>query len=274
MSFLTTFWPAILAAAIVGATAPAIGAFVVQRRLSLLGDGIGHMAFAGVALALWIGISPLLSALVLAIFGALAIDRLRRRTPEEADLALALFFYGAIAVAVVVASRTGSFNVRLFGFLFGQVLTVTRSEVISISALAVAVALAIVAFYRGLLAVAIDEEAATVVGVPVGALNAVVMILAAVAVAVGMQVVGILLVSALMVLPVGISRNLFTGFRRVLVFSSVFGGGSALLGLLVSNTLDTAPSGTIVLILGTLFILSGAVRAFRSSGRRQAEITT
>lgn len=263
MSFLQLFWPAIVAAVVVGAAAPGIGAFVVQKRLSLIGDGVGHIAFAGVALGLWIGISPLVAALIAAAAGAIGIDRLRRRTPEEADLALALFFYGSIAVAVVVASRTGSFNVRLFGFLFGQVLTVTRAELLTIAGLGLGVVLAIALLYRGLLAIAIDEEAATVSGVPVTALNAVVMLLAATAVAVGMQVVGILLVAALMVLPVGIARNVVNGFRRVLVLSALTGAASAFAGLLVSNVADTAPSGTIVLILAALYAASDVGRRAR-----------
>jgi zinc transport system permease protein len=235
---------------------------------------VGHIAFAGVALGLWLGVSPLAAALVVAIAGALGIDRLRRRTPEEGDLILALFFYGAIAVAVVLASRTGSFNVRLFGFLFGQVLTVTHAELVTIAGLGVAVVGAIAALYRGLLAIAIDEEAAIVAGVPVSALNAIVMIVAAVAVGVGMQVVGILLVAALMVLPVGIARNVVTGFSRVLVVSSVAGAASAFAGLVVSNAADTAPSGTIVLILAGLFILSDLLRRVRAVlGSRVAEVS-
>lgn len=265
MSFLRDFWPAILAAVVVGAAAPGIGAFVVQKRLSLIGDGVGHLAFAGVAIGLWIGISPLLGALIAAVVGALGIDRLRRRTPEEGDLVLALFFYGAIAVAVVVASRTGSFNVRLFGFLFGQVLTVTNAELLTIAVLGAVVVGAIAGLYRGLLAVAIDEEAAIVTGVPVSALNAVVMTLAAVAVGVGMQVVGILLVAALMVLPVGIARNIARSFRSVVLVSALVGATAAFGGLLVSNLADTAPSGTIVLILCGLFILADLGRRARAA---------
>jgi zinc transport system permease protein len=272
MNFLQEFWPAVAAAVIVGAAAPAVGTFVVQKRLSLIGDGVGHIAFAGVALGLWLGISPLAAALVAAVIGALGIDRLRRGRPEEADLALALFFYGSIALAVVVASRTGSFNVRLFGFLFGQVLTVTRPELAAITLMGAAVLTVVAVFYRGLLAAAIDEEAAAVAGAPVATLNAVVMILASTAIAVGMQVVGILLVAALMVLPVAIARNLARGFRGVLIASAVTGAAAAFGGLLAANTADTAPSGTIVLMLAAAFIASDLARRIRSTlARRSSE---
>jgi zinc transport system permease protein len=276
MTFIRDFWPAILAAVVVGAAAPGIGAFVVQKRLSLIGDGVGHIAFAGVALGLWIGLSPLVAALLASVVGALGIDRLRRRAPEEGDLILALFFYGAIAVAVVIASRTGSFNVRLFGFLFGQVLTVTNTELITIAALGAAVVVVIAGLYRGLLAIAIDEEAATVAGVPVAALNAVIMILAAVAVGVGMQVVGILLVAALMALPVGVARNVVSGFRNVLVASAVMGAASAFGGLFVAYLIDAAASGTIVLILAGLYAVSDVARRVRSvaGSRRPAEVVS
>ena len=265
MTFLQTFWPAILAAVVVGAAAPAIGAFVVQKRLSLIGDGVGHIAFAGVAVGLWLNISPLAGALGAAILGALGIDRLRRRSPEEADLVLALFFYGAIAFGVVVLTKSGAYNVRVFGFLFGQVLTVTNAELFTIAALGAAVAVCVVALFRGLVATAIDEEAALVSGVPVSALNAVLMVLTATAIGVGMQVVGILLVAALMVLPVGVARNLVNGFRNVVVAAAAIGAVSAFAGLVLSNTFDTAPSGTIVLVLIVAFAVSAFIGAVSGS---------
>jgi zinc transport system permease protein len=271
-TFIRNFWPALLAAAVVGAAAPAIGTFLVQRRLSLIGDGVGHIALAGVAVGLWLKISPLASALGFSILGAIGIDRLRRRAPEESDMALALFFYGSIAIAVVVASATGNFNVNLFGFLFGQVLTTSIPELVTICALGAAVIAVVSMLYRGLLASAIDEEAATVSGVPVSALNVLLMILGAVTVGVGMQVVGILLVAALLVLPVGIARNLVRSFRGTMLTASGVGAAAALVGLFVSNAANTAPSGTIVLVVCGLFVLSDGWRRTRvAMVRRQSE---
>lgn len=270
MTFVELFWPAIVAAVLVGAAAPAIGTFVVQKRLSLIGDGIGHIAFAGVAVGLWLGVSPLIAGLVAAIAGALGIDRLRRRAPDEADMALALFFYGAIATAVFVASVSGSFNVNLFGFLFGQVLTVSVAELVTIVALAVALILAVLLFYRGLLAVAIDEEAATVAGVPVGALNVGLMLLAATTIGVGMQVVGILLVAALMVLPVGVARNVCRSFQASIAVASLTGALSAGAGLLLASVTNSAPSGTIVLVAVAVFVMSDVVRRARLVRARRA----
>jgi zinc transport system permease protein len=271
-TFIRNFWPALLAAAVVGAAAPAIGTFLVQRRLSLIGDGVGHIALAGVAIGLWLKISPLASALGFSILGAIGIDRLRRRAPDESDMALALFFYGSIAIAVVVASASGNFSVNLFGFLFGQVLTTSLGELITIAALGAAVIAVVSLLYRGLLASAIDEEAATVAGVPVSLLNVFLMILGAVTVGVGMQVVGVLLVAALLVLPVGIARNLVRSFRGTLLTASAIGAAAALVGLFVSNAANTAPSGTIVLVVCGLFVLSDGWRRTRvAMVRRQSE---
>jgi zinc transport system permease protein len=272
MSFLQLFWRAFIAAGIVGAVAPAIGTFLVQRRLSLLGDGIGHIALAGVAVGLWLNTSALGAALGFSVLGALGIDRLRRRIPEESDMALALFFYGSIATAVVVASRSGDFNVNLFGFLFGQVLSTSTGEVVTIAVLGAGVALIVAVLYRGLLASAIDEEAATVAGVPVGGLNVVLMVLGALTIGVGMQVVGILLIAGLLVLPVGVARNLVGSFKGTMFAASAVGLVAAIVGLFVANSANTAPSGTIVLIVSAMFILSDVWRrAHRALLRRQVE---
>ncbi len=272
MTFVRLFWPALIAAAVVGAAAPALGTFLVQRRLSLIGDGVGHIALAGVAVGLWLKTSPLASALGFSILGAVGIDRLRKRSPDESDMALALFFYGSIAIAVVVASRTGNFNVNLFGFLFGQVLTTTHAELLTIGVLGAFVIAAVSMLYRGLLASAIDEEAATVAGVPVSFLNIVLMVLGAVTVGVGMQVVGVLLVAALLVLPVGIARNLVRSFRGTMLVASGVGAASALIGLFVSNAANTAPSGTIVLVVSGLFVLSDGLRRVRLTAIRRDNV--
>jgi len=269
LTFIREFWPAILAAALVGAAAPAIGTFVVQKKLSLIGDGIGHIAFAGVAIGLWLGISPFIGALVCAALGALGIDRLRRRAPDEADMALALFFYGSIATAVFVASVTGTYNVNLFGFLFGQVLTVSNGELATIAALAAAIVFAISLLYRGLLATAIDEESATVGGVPVGVLNIVLMLLAALTLAVAMQVVGILLVAAMMVIPVGAARNVVRSFRATLFAASAIGAAGALVGIGLAYVLDSAPGGTIVLVVAIMFAASDIIRRMRVMAARR-----
>jgi zinc transport system permease protein len=265
MGFFELFWMSVVAAAAVGAAAPSIGTFVVQKRLSLIGDGIGHVAFAGVAFALWLDVSPLAAALTFAVLGAIGIDLMRRRSPEEADMGLALFFYGSIALGAVVLQLGGSFNAGLLGILFGQPLTVTTGELATIVVLAVFILGVVALGYRGLVAVAIDEEAAVVRGLPVGALNAGLMMLTALTIGVGMRVVGILLIAAMMVLPVGIARNVVRSFKATLVTASLVGAACAVAGIAASYALDTVPSGTIVLVAVAAYLISDALRLARRS---------
>ena len=251
------------AGAVVGVLAPAVGFFLVQRRQSLTGDGIGHVAFAGVAAGILLDVAPVLTALVFAVVGGIAIELLRSRGGAAGDQALALVFYTGIALGVVLVSTAGALNVDLFQYLFGSILTVTRSDLALIAALG-AVGLVVVAvFYRALAGVVIDEEGARVAGVPIAALNIVVATLAAVTVALSMRVVGILLVAALMVLPVSAAGRIAWSMRSTLVLSMVIGLASALVGLTISYYADLPPGGTIVLVAAGMFggcSIAGALR--------------
>jgi len=251
------------AGTVVGLLAPAVGFFLVQRRQSLTGDGIGHVAFAGVAAGILLDVAPVLTALVFAVVGGIAIELLRSRGGAAGDQALALVFYTGIALGVVLVSTAGALNVDLFQYLFGSILTVTRSDLALIAALG-AVGLVVVAvFYRALAGVVIDEEGARVAGVPIGALNIVVAALAAVTVALSMRVVGILLVAALMVLPVSAAGRIAWSMRSTLVLSMAIGLASALVGLTISYYADLPPGGTIVLVAAGMFggcSIAGALR--------------
>jgi zinc transport system permease protein len=251
------------AGAVVGVLAPAVGFFLVQRRQSLTGDGIGHVAFAGVAAGILLDLAPVLTALVFAVVGGIAIELLRSRGGTAGDQALALVFYTGIALGVVLVSTAGALNVDLFQYLFGSILTVTRSDLALIATLG-AVGLVVVAvFYRALAAVVIDEEGARVAGVPIGALNIVVATLAAVTVALSMRVVGILLVAALMVLPVSAAGRIAWSMRSTLVLSMAIGLASALVGLTISYYADLPPGGTIVLVAAGAFGGCAIARALR-----------
>ena len=251
------------AGAIVGVLAPAVGFFLVQRRQSLVGDGIGHVAFAGVAAGILLDISPVLTALVFAVVGGIAIELLRSRGGAAGDQALALVFYTGIALGVVLVAQAGALNVNLFQYLFGSILTITRSDLALIAALG-AVGIATVALlYRAFAAVIVDEEGARVAGVPIGSLNVALAALAAVTVALSMRVVGILLVAALMVLPVSAAGRLAWSMRSTLVLSMAIGLGSALAGLTVSYYADLPPGGTIVLVAATVYLGALALSAAR-----------
>ncbi len=254
---------AFAAGAVVGVLAPAVGFFLVQRRLSLIGDGIGHVAFAGVAAGLLLGIDPVLTALVAAVLGAVAVEWLRTRRRAAGDQALALLFYTGIAAGVVLVSAAGALDVDLFSYLFGSILTVTRGDVVLVAVLG-GVALGVVAaLYRALAAVVLDEEGARVTGVPVGLLNVVLAALAAVTIALSMRVVGILLIAALMVLPVVAATPLAWSMRSTLLLAMAIGLVSVLSGLTVSYYADVPPGGTIVLLAAGAFGLTSAAGALR-----------
>jgi zinc transport system permease protein len=249
--------------AIVGVLAPAVGFFLVQRRQSLVGDGIGHVAFAGVAAGYLLHISPVLTALVASVLGAVAIELLRTRGRAAGDQALALVFYTGIALGVVLVSTAGALNVNLFQYLFGSILTVTRGDLALVAALGGVALIALAAAYRALVGVTLDEEAARVQGLPVGALNVLVAALAATTVALSMRIVGILLVAALMVLPVIAAGRVAWSMLSTLVIAVGIGLVSVLVGLTTSYYADLPPGGTIVLFAAGSFLLCSAADAVR-----------
>jgi zinc transport system permease protein len=253
------------AGAVVGVLAPAVGFFLVQRRQSLVGDGIGHVAFAGVAAGILFDLPPVLTALFAAVVGGVAIELLRSRGGTAGDQALAVVFYTGIAAGVVLVSVAGALDVDLFQYLFGSILTVTRTDLLLIASLG-AVGLATVGvLYRALAGIVVDEEGARVAGVPIGALNIAVAALAAVTVALSMRVVGILLVAALMVLPVSAATRVAWSMRSAFLLSLAIGLASALVGLTIAYYADLPPGGTIVLAAAGAFGLAlGGGRLRRS----------
>jgi zinc transport system permease protein len=251
------------AGAVIGVLAPAVGFFLVQRRQSLIGDGIGHVAFAGVAIGIVLDVSPVLTALLAAVVGGVAIELLRSRAGAAGDQALALVFYSGLALGVVFVSSAGALNVNLFQYLFGSILTVTRGDLLLIATLG-AVGLATIALlYRALAASVLDEEGARVAGLPIGALNIAVATLAAITVALSMRVVGILLVAALMVLPVSAASRVAWSMRSTLVLSMAVGLASVLGGLTISYYADFPPGATIVLVAACAFGLAAGAAALR-----------
>ena len=251
--------------AVIGLLAPAVGFFLVQRQQSLNGDGIGHVAFAGVAAGYLFGLPPVLTALVAAVGGAGAIEWLRSRRHTAGDQALALVFYTGIAAGVVLISAAGALNTDLFGFLFGSILTTTRTDLVVVLILGGVGLGAIALLYRSLAGVALDEEGARVAGVPVGAVNVVLAVLTATTVALSMRMVGILLIAALMVLPVIAASRLAWSLRSNLLLGMGIGLAAVLAGLTTSYYANLPPGGTIVLFAAGAFLVAAGIRALRPS---------
>lgn len=258
---------ALAAGVVVGACAPLIGTFLVQKRMALLGDGMGHLAFAGVAGALLLGIWPLWGALVFTVAGAIAIERLRARGRTSGDLALAIAFYVGIAAGVVLLGIAGSLDSSIVSYLFGSLLTVTPGEVAWVAAMGAVIVVTLAVTGRALFAAVGDEEWAKVAGLPVGFLGTLLSILTAVIVVAAMRVVGLLLVAALMVLPVASAQLIARSFRGTLGWASGIGVLSVVAGLAAARAWGLAASGTIVLIAGAIF---GGVTLYRAI--RQGEL--
>jgi zinc transport system permease protein len=256
---------AFAAGAVVGVLAPAIGFFLVQRRMSLIGDGVGHAAFAGVAAGYLLGVSPVATALVASVLAAVGIEWLRSRRRAAGDQALALVFYTGIAGGVVLVSAAGALDANLFAFLFGSILTVTESDLAVVASLGAAGLVLIAILYRGFVAVSIDPEGSRVSGLPVGLLNVLLAALAGVTIAVSMRIVGILLIAALMVLPVVTAGRIAWSIRSTILLSMAIGLASVLAGLTIAYYADLAPGGAIVLFAAALAVTALAGTAARTA---------
>ena len=255
---------ALLAALLSGLIAPAIGIYIVQRRLSLLGDGLGHVAIMGVGLALMTGAAPLPMAIATSVAGAVAVELLRQHGRASGDLALAVLFYGGLAAGVMMAGIAGQGAAGLSGYLFGSLTSIGGSDIWVIAALGVVVLVLTVGLSPRLFAVSADEEHAKVQGLNVRALNLLIVVLAAVTITVSMRTVGLLLISALMVIPVATAQQSFIGFRATFVGAMGIGAIAALGGTVGSFYLDTATGATIVvtaiLMLAASWVLGRRLR--------------
>jgi len=253
---------ALLAAFLVGLAAPMVGVFLVQRRLSLIGDGMGHVALAGVAVGVVTNQAPVLTALVFAVLAAVGIELVRARGRTSGDVALAVMFYGGIALGVFVigTSESGS-STSLDSYLFGAISTTTSGNVVTFAVLALVVVALTWALRPRLFAVANDEEYARATGLPVTALNITLAVLTAVTVVVSMRVVGLLLISALMIVPNATAQLVAGSFRSAIRIAVVVGVLCSVGGVTVSFYADTPSGATIVLIAIGLFLVAAAYNA-------------
>lgn len=260
---------ALIAAVFTGLAAPAVGTFLVQRRLALLGDGIGHVALTGVALGFLTGVTPILTAVIVAVLGAVVIELLRMYGRTSGDVALAMLFYGGIAGGVLLINLADESAAKLNSYLFGSILTVSRVDLILVAVLAVLVIALAVGLSPQLFAVCQDEEHAQVSGVPVRAYSILIAVLAAVTITVAMRTVGLLLVSALMVVPVAAAQQLTRSFRTTHAAAMAIGLGAALGGVVASYEIDTQPGPTIVMLTLAVFAVAALVGAATRRLRRR-----
>ena len=250
---------ALIASALVGLSAPTIGTYIVQRRLSLLGDGLGHVAIAGVGLALMTGTTPLPWAVGICVLGAVLIETLRQKGRATGDIGLAVLFYGGLAAGVLMASVAGQGAGGLSSYLFGSLNTISATDLWVVGWLAVLILLVALGLSPQLFALCADEDFARTLGLPVRLYNYVIVVLAAVTVTTAMRTVGLLLVSALMVIPVAAAQNIFHGFWKGMWGAMAIGLVASSGGYLASIYSNLAPGAMIVLITICFFILSWPV---------------
>ncbi|MBC9716173.1 metal ABC transporter permease [Streptomyces sp. TRM66268-LWL] len=274
---------ALIAAVLVGITAPAIGIYLVQRRQALMGDGIGHVAMTGVGLGFLLSTNPIWMATLVSIVGAVVMELIRWYGKTRGDIALAMLFYGGMAggVMLINLSDAGS-NANLTSFLFGSLSSVSDADVTAIALLAAFVVLVTVGLRRQLFAVSQDEEFARVTGLPVRVLNLLIAVTAAVTVTVAMRVVGLLLVSALMVVPVAAAQQITRSFKVTFVLAVAIGTAVTLSGTVTSYYQDVPPGATIVLMAIGVFVVLTALatplarrraRALRAAEEAEASCT-
>ena len=258
---------AIIASVLVGSTAPAFGVYLVLRRLSLIADTLSHVALAGVAIALLTKTFAPAIALIATTGAAVSIEELRMRRLLPGDAALAVFLYGALAVAVVLISIADGFNSTLFSYLFGSVLTVTETDLWWMATLAVIIVLFMLMFSSELAQITFDPDLAKINGVRVHLLNLGLAVLTGATITVSMRVVGVLLVGALIVIPVLISLRVTSGLTRTVLTSSFVGIFVAVVGMVIAYYADIAPGGSVVLTaIGLLVIVEIGAWLNRSNG--------
>ncbi|MBM7078427.1 MULTISPECIES: metal ABC transporter permease [Micromonospora] len=261
---------ALVGALVIGLAAPALGIYLVQRRLALIGDGIGHVALTGVGAGLLLNRSPVLVAVVAAILGAVTIELVRARGRTSGDLALALLFYGGIAGGVMLVGLSDASSANLNAYLFGSLTTTSPADLTTIAVLGASIAVLMLALRPALFAVCHDEEYARVAGLPVRALNMLLAVATAVTVTIAMRAVGVLLISALMVVPVATAQQVTRGFRSTMTAAMALGLFAAGAGVWVAATADTAPGASVVLLAIASFLVVALAAAARRVLRRRA----
>jgi zinc transport system permease protein len=254
---------ALLAALVVGLCAPLVGIFLVQRRLSLMGDGLGHIALTGVALGFLLQTNPVATAVIVASIGAIVVELIRAYGKTSGDVALAVLFYGGIAGGVLLIGLSSKkSNVNLLSYLFGSLTTVSKFDIALIVVLAVAIFFATLLLKKSLFALCHDSEFAQVSGIPVKLLSMLLAVMTAVTVTIAMRVVGLLLVSALMIIPVATAQQISKSFSGTRILSAAIGSFGAVSGVITSFYFDLAPGALIVVIVIFLFISSIGFSAY------------
>lgn len=248
---------------LIGIIAPLLGAFLVVRRLALLADALSHVTLAGIAFGLFmekqfisISLSPLYSGMGFSVVGAILIEKLRSVYKAYEEIGIPIILSGGVGLSVIFISLANGFNTDLFNYLFGSVSAVSKSDLTTIAIIFVIIISTIFIFYKELLTLSFDEEHATVSGIHSKRIHFIFIVLTALVIAASIRIVGVLLVSALMTIPVATAMRFASSFKQLLIYSILFAEGSVIIGLVAGYYLGIPPGGTIVIISVLLLIVS------------------
>ncbi|PFA62413.1 metal ABC transporter permease [Bacillus sp. AFS015802] len=264
---------AFLTGILIGIIAPLLGAFIVVRRLSLIADALSHVTLSGIAASLYLsktvpafqGLNPLYFGMTFSVMGSLFIERLRMVYKHYQELAIPIILSGGIGIGVIFISLADGFNTDLFSYLFGSVSAVSRGDLYLIGGISVLVIAVIFLLYKELFLLSFDEDHAKASGIPAKAIHFIFMIMVALVIAASMRIVGILLVSSLMTLPVAASIRIANGFKQTIGYSLLFGEISVIVGLVSAFYLNLAPGGTIVITAILILLMTILIKKVKSS---------
>ncbi|WHX26838.1 metal ABC transporter permease [Virgibacillus halodenitrificans] len=265
---------------LIGIIAPLLGTFVVVRRLSLIADALSHVTLAGIAFGLFIEkkfaitfITPIYSGMAFSVIGSIFIEKLRGVYKAYQELAIPIILSGGVGLSVIFISLANGFNTDLFNYLFGSVSAVSVKDLYSILTISVIVLLLVGLFYKELFTLSFDEEHAKISGIHSKPIHFLFIILTALVIAASIRIVGVLLVSALMTLPVAASMRLAKGFKQMMCLSIAFGELAVIMGLISGYYFSIPPGGTIVVISIVILLLSIGIKKFKINRiRKQVNI--
>ncbi|MFP4567603.1 MAG: metal ABC transporter permease [Candidatus Woesearchaeota archaeon] len=240
-----------------------LGVFLVLRRYALIGDGLAHLSFGGVAAGLIFGIKPVLAAAIFSALGAFGILKLVEKAKIHGDAAIGILSQTSLGLGIFIISITQGVNVDIMSYLFGSILAITKTETITAIILAITTILFVTINYKALLAMTFDEDAARIAGIKTKTLNIALMMLTAIVIALSMRITGLLLISALLIIPPVTATKIAKSFKQTLMLSMIISTISVITGIILSYYIDAATSGTIILTTFAIFAITLIVKKIK-----------
>lgn len=254
---------AIIVGILIAVCSSLLGIFLVLKKFSMIGDGLAHVSFATVAIALLLNQSPLYLSIPIVILASMLILKLNEKTQLHGDAAIGLVSSFSVAFGVLIASMSKGFNVDLFSFLFGSILLISKSDVVLSVILAVLVVSTIVFFYKDLFAITHDESFASVMGINTNRMNTLIAVLTAVTIVLGIRVVGTMLISSLIVFPTVTALQVSRSFLSTIVISTVISVASVIIGVIGSFVLNLPSGASIVMVNAIFFLVAMIIKKLR-----------